>query len=397
MRQVIQGDCLEILRDMPPQQVDLVYLDPPFFTQKTQSLKSRDLQEYSFEDSWETLADYLEFLRIRLQEIKRVMKNHANIFFHCDRNASHHIRILLDEIFGAERFLSEIIWIYRRWSNSKRSLLPSHQTIFMYSKTDDYLFNIIMDAYSETTNLDQILQMRVRDERGKTVYAEDEEGEIVLNGPKKGVPLSDTWQIPYLNPKAKERTGYPTQKPLLLLERIIQLASEPSQIVLDPFCGSGTTLVAAQLLERDYIGIDISKNAIELSKKRLDNPIKSESQVLQKGRQSYDNLPQSVKDVLQAICAKPIQRNSGIDAIYDQYISGQPVVIKVQRQDETLYDAATKLQKAGNKKQADLLILIKTMPEQTPLLFDDMMPKDVIVIDSLELMIHNLVQNHVAE
>jgi site-specific DNA-methyltransferase (adenine-specific) len=355
------------------------------------------LQEYSFEDSWETLADYLEFLRIRLQEIKRVMKNHANIFFHCDRNASHHIRILLDEIFGAERFLSEIIWIYRRWSNSKRSLLPSHQTIFMYSKTDDYLFNIIMDAYSETTNLDQILQMRVRDERGKTVYAEDEEGEIVLNGPKKGVPLSDTWQIPYLNPKAKERTGYPTQKPLLLLERIIQLASEPSQIVLDPFCGSGTTLVAAQLLERDYIGIDISKNAIELSKKRLDNPIKSESQVLQKGRQSYDNLPQSVKDVLQAICAKPIQRNSGIDAIYDQYISGQPVVIKVQRQDETLYDAATKLQKAGNKKQADLLILIKTMPEQTPLLFDDMMPKDVIVIDSLELMIHNLVQNHVAE
>jgi site-specific DNA-methyltransferase (adenine-specific) len=391
MRQVTLGDCLAIVGDMADEQVDLVYLDPPFFTQKTHSLKSRELQEYRFEDSWHTIEDYLNFLRLRLQEIKRVMKNEASIFFHCDRNASHHIRLLLDEIFGSERFLSEIIWTYKRWSNSKRSLLSSHQTIFMYSKTKDYTFNSIMEAYSETTNLDQILQMRVRDEHGKTVYAEDEYGEVVLNGPKKGVPLSDTWQIPYLNPKAKERTGYPTQKPIFLLERVIELSSKPNQIVLDPFCGSGTTLVAAQLLERNYIGIDISKDAVELSKKRLDNPIKSESQLLQKGRQSYDNLPQPVKDILQAICAKPIQRNSGIDAIYDQYIAGHPIVIRVQRQGEALFEAANKLRKAGKKKQATLLILIKTTNQETPLLFDDMMPNDIIVIDSVELAIQNLI------
>ena len=394
MGQVILGDCLDILRDMSDEQADLVYLDPPFFTQKTQSLKSRDLKEFSFEDSWETLEDYLEFLRLRLQEIKRVMKEHASIFFHCDRNASHHIRLLLDEIFGADRFLSEIIWTYRRWSNSKRSLLPSHQTIFMYSKTANYTFNVMMDSYSETTNLDQILQMRVRDERGKTVYAENEKGEVILNGPKKGVPLSDTWSIPYLNPKAKERTGYPTQKPLLLLERVIQLASESHQTVLDPFCGSGTTLVAAQELDRDYIGIDISKDAVELSKDRLANPVKSESRLLQKGRDAYDNLPQAVKDILQGICAKPIQRNSGIDAIYDQYIDGQPVIIKVQRQDETLYDAANKLSRAGQKKQAALLILIKTKSQQAPLLFDDMMPDDVVIVESLELAIQNLIKPH---
>src|SRR5688572_28962019 len=117
MPQLIQADCLLALREMPNAMIDLVYLDPPFFTQKVHRLKSRELEEYQFDDCWESLADYLQFLRLRVQEIRRVMRDTANLFFHCDRTASHHIRLLLDEIFGADQFRSEIIWTYRRWSN----------------------------------------------------------------------------------------------------------------------------------------------------------------------------------------------------------------------------------------------------------------------------------------
>jgi site-specific DNA-methyltransferase (adenine-specific) len=385
MPQLIQADCLLALREMPSAIVDLIYLDPPFFTQKVHRLKSRELEEYQFDDCWDSLADYLQFLYLRLQEIRRVMKDSASIFFHCDRTASHHIRLLLDEIFGEDQFRSEIIWTYRRWSNSQRSLLPAHQTIFMYSKSENYTFNTLLEDYSETTNLDQILQMRVRDEHGKTTYAKDETGEVLLNGAKKGVPLSDTWAIPYLNPKARERTGYPTQKPILLLERIVELASNPSEILLDPFCGSGTSLVAAKLLDRDYIGIDSSLAAIELSKKRLANPIKSDSPLLQKGREAYDNLPLEVKQILEALPVKPIQRNAGIDAIHNEYIDGKPVLIRIQRKGESLLDAANSLAKAGKKKQAALLLLIKTHEESKATLFDIPLPREVQVIENLAL------------
>ncbi len=164
---------------------------------------------------------------------------------------------LLDEVFGSENFRSEIIWHYRRWSNSQRGLLPAHQTILYYSKTDTYTFNEKLTEYSLATNVDQILQRRSRDDSNKSVYDRDENGNVVSNGPKRGVPLSDVWDIPFLNPKAKERTGYPTQKPLLLLERIISLATNEGDCVLDPFCGSGTTLVAAQSLNRTAMGVDV--------------------------------------------------------------------------------------------------------------------------------------------
>ena len=186
---------------------------------------------------------------------------------HCDRSASHYLRIALDEVFGAGNFQSEIVWFYRRWSNAKKGLLNAHQVIFFYSKTKDFKFNPVYTDYSPTTNLDQIFQKRKRDPNGKTTYKTLENGDIELVDEKKGVPLSDVWDIPYLNPKAKERVGYPTQKPILLLDRIIELVTDENDTVLDPFCGSGTTLVAAQFLNRKYIGIDLSRQAIELSNK----------------------------------------------------------------------------------------------------------------------------------
>jgi site-specific DNA-methyltransferase (adenine-specific) len=138
----------------------------------------------------------------------------------------------MDKVFGRENFQSEIIWSYKRWSNAKKGLLNAHQVIFFYSKTKNFKFNTLYTDYSATTNLDQILQDRERDENGKSVYKKDENGNVVLGKEKKGVPLSDVWEIPYLNPKAKERTGYPTQKPVLLLNQILNIVTHEGDLVV---------------------------------------------------------------------------------------------------------------------------------------------------------------------
>ena len=395
INEILHGDCLEVLKDVPANYVDLVYLDPPFFSQSNHALRSRTFTEFSFKDTWSSLDEYIAYLRRRLEETYRVMKSDCAIFVHCDRNASHRIRMLLDQIFGYDRFVSEIIWTYRRWSTAKNSLLGSHQTIFMYSKTESYKFNLIYQDYSETTNLDQILQRRERNEHGKAVYTKDTKGNVVLHGPKKGVPLSDTWDIPFLNPKARERCGYPTQKPLLLLERIVMLASKKGDLILDPFCGSGTTLVAAKLLDRNYLGIDSSNEAVKLSRKRIENPIRSDSNLLKAGRTAYKNLPREVVNLLHQLPVKLVQRNSGFDAIHNEFVNGRPVVLRVQRNGEDLGDAARKLQRAGKTKDAALLILIRTETENRQQSFFDTFPENVHVIDSLAVALQSKLNNTV--
>ena len=244
-----------------------------------------------------------------------MLKATGSLFFHCDTNASHHIRCLLDEVFGEAMFRSEIIWHYRRWSNSQRNPMPSHQTIFFYTKTDDYQYHQLFDDYSPSTNVDQILQRRQRDEHGKAVYARDGSGNVIHDGHKKGVPIADVWDIPLLNPKAKERVGYPTQKPILLLERIIALVTSPGDLVLDPFSGSGTTLVAAELLGRNSLGIDVAVEAVQLAKQRLEQPFKTSSELLRKGRETYVQSDEEALAYLHGLPIIPVQRNRGIDAI----------------------------------------------------------------------------------
>jgi site-specific DNA-methyltransferase (adenine-specific) len=361
MEEVIFGDCLDILPTFESNSVDLIYLDPPFFTNKIQKLKTRDGEkEFSYSDIWGSPKEYSKFLFDRLIELKRVLKKSGSIFVHCDRNATHIIRILLDNVFGEKNFQSEIIWYYKRWSNSKKGLLPSHQTIYFYSKTKNFKFNKVYTDYSETTNIDQILQKRVRDKNGKTIYAKDKNGNIINSDEKKGVPLSDVWEIPYLNPKAKERVGYPTQKPIILLERIIEIASNEGDIILDPFCGSGTTLVAGKLKNRKVIGIDISKEAIEITKERLQNPIKSESNLLKKGKEAYKNLNDMVEKLLHGIDYIPVQRNSGIDAILKTTYKNSPILIKIQKENETLEEAINRLANASKTKGAKKAFLIRT-------------------------------------
>ncbi len=387
------GDCLSVLQELESGSVNLAYLDPPFFTRKVHRLAPRDRsREFSFDDLWATQKEYAKFLYERLCEIHRVISHDGCVFFHCDRNAVHLARAILDDIFGSENFRSEIIWHYRRWSNSQRSLLPAHQNILYYTKSDNYTFNEILMEYSPATNVDQILQRRSRDDSNKSVYARDDHGNVIPNGAKRRVPLSDVWDIPFLNPKAKERTGYPTQKPLLLLERIITLASNEGDCILDPFCGSGTSLVAAQLLNRNAVGIDLSEDAVEMTRKRLKELTVSQSRLLDLGREAYRNADETALAVLQGVEFVPVQRNSGIDAILKQDFDGGPVTIRVQRSGETLMETARMLSKASVSKGAKLMFVI-AFARGGCFDFADELPAGVVVIDSPALGIREHLDN----
>ena len=357
---VFHGDCLDQLKKVPDSFVDMIYLDPPFYTQKTHTGKSKDNKEYSFDDKWESINAYKDYIAERLYECKRVLKSTGSIFIHCDKSASHYLRIALDEVFGFENFQSEIIWTYKRWSNSKKGLLNGHQSIYFYSLNDNFKFNTVYTDYSATTNLDQILQKRSRNENGKAEYKKDDKNQVVIDNNKKGVPLSDVWEIPYLNPKAKERVGYPTQKPILLLEKLIQLVTDEGDVVLDPFCGSGTTLVAAQLLKRKYIGIDISFEAVELSKVRLENPVKTESNLLKIGIDKYNSKNEKELELLKLLDAKVVQRNKGLDGLisHNNGENIELVGVKIQKESETIEKGLDLLAKALKKRQCKKGILV---------------------------------------
>lgn len=385
--QIYKGDCLEVLKSFDAESVDLICLDPPFFTQKTHSLRTRDRRrEFSFDDLWSSHSEYAEFLYARLEQMWRVLSPTGSLFFHCDRNASHIVRALLDDVFGPDMLRAEIIWYYRRWSNARKGLLPAHQNIHYYTKSNEYTFNLIYQDYSASTNVDQILQRRKRDESGKCVYERDQTGRVIPNGNKKGVPLRDVWDIPYLNPKAKERTGYPTQKPLLLLERIIKIASKEGDVVLDPFCGSGTTLVAALSLNREAIGIDISDDALEITRKRLKHPVRTESKLLQQGRSSYKSADEEALSLLRGLEYVPVQRNKGIDAILKDGLNGMPIPIRVQRASETILEAANSLYKAARSKDAPVMFVIATQ-RGGYFEFDNQFPPGVVIVDAPALSI----------
>lgn len=391
--QVYLGDNVHYLRKLSDESVNMIYLDPPFFTNK-KHIGSKEERFYEFDDIWNSMSDYLDFLEIRFQEMKRVLKKDGSIFVHIDKSASHYVKTLLDSVFGMKNFRSEIIWNYKRWSNSKKGLLNNHQVILFYSKSDEFKFNQIYTDYSVTTNLDQILQERIRDERGKSVYKTDENGNEVIGKAKKGVPLGDVWDIPFLNPKAKERVGYPTQKPILLLERIIELATNEGDIILDPFCGSGTTLVAAKLLNRDFIGIDKSETAVNLSWERLSNPIKTDSALLNKGKSAYQNKSEKELKILEELDAKPVQRNKGIDGFLNIMHNDKPVPIKIQKEDQSFSDALQLLTESKKAQSSEIKILVRTNDRDDIGFFGVTVPEDVLVIDSYDYQLKNaLVKN----
>lgn len=246
------GDNLQILKTIPSESIDLIYLDPPFFTQ-------RDFIE--FDDRFKNINYYIDWMVLRIVEMYRILKLSGNIYLHADWHAAHYLKIEMDKIFGYNNFQGEIIWHYGLGaSNGKKTFLKKHDNILYYSKTKNNIFNIQRGDITP--------QMKAK------YCHEDEKGKYMLSKNKKyylkgGKLLDDVWEIPSISPTSHERIGYPTQKPEKLLERIIKVSSNPNDIVLDPFAGSGTTLVVAEKLGRKWIGIDINPKSKEIINKRI--------------------------------------------------------------------------------------------------------------------------------
>jgi len=313
--QLFFGDNLEILRSgrIPVGSVDLIYLDPPFNSNATYNIlfaeKSGEksaAQITAFEDTWqwgpEAAADfddvvrgdrprlaallraireflgqnammaYLARMAVRLVELHRVLKPTGSLYLHCDPTASHYLKLILDAVFGSYRYRTEIIWSRSKGfkRSSARRFPHKHDTIFFYCKDPQ---RIVFNPQYRPHKLEYIKRFKedadgrlYRDDVNPTgggrrkIYLDEVEGDLV----------ESTWyDIAPLNPIAKERLGYPTQKPEALLERIIKTSSNEGDIVLDPFCGCGTTVTVAERLKRRWIGIDITHLAITLIKKRL--------------------------------------------------------------------------------------------------------------------------------
>jgi site-specific DNA-methyltransferase (adenine-specific) len=252
---LLTGDCLDVLPTLADASVDLVYLDPPFNTGQTRTAAAGRYRD-AFGDG------YADYLRPRLQALQRVLKPCGSLFFHCDWRASHIVRAVLEDVFGANNFVNEIIWRYGLGaSRPGRKLLSKHDTIFWFAAGPDYTFNLIR---TEPTAA-MLAKYRHIDEHGQR-YMYSYGKKYVMKG---GKPLDDVWEIPAIAATSGERVGYPTQKPLALLTRIVTLASNPGDTVLDPFCGSGTTLLAAQQLGRCWIGIDQNTEAVTVTRQRL--------------------------------------------------------------------------------------------------------------------------------
>ncbi len=317
-RVIYCGDCLEQLRKLPDACVDLIYIDPPFNSNRNYEVFWGETKEKrAFADRHGSTQAYIEFMRPRCVEMGRVLKKTGSFYYHCDWHASHYVKVMLDQILGESSFQSELIWHRTLAKGLAFTGFPNnHDTIFLYGGGGEITFNRPYSPYDpdnldERTaakychrepdgrvyRLDNLINpnpdrpnltyeflgvkrvWRWTEERMQEAY---ENGIVVQTRPgavpqlkryldeQEGRPIDTVWtDIPPINSQAKERLGYPTQKPLALLDRIVRASSNENDIVLDAFCGCGTALVAAQRLNRQWIGMDISPTACRVMAKRL--------------------------------------------------------------------------------------------------------------------------------
>lgn len=260
------GDNLLFLRRIPDAVVDLVVTDPPFCTgsERRATSGAAEPDESSnrttsalFNDRWADLESYLQFLCTRLQELHRILKPTGSLVIHLDYRAVHEIKIELDRLFGRKRFVNEIIWHYTGGGRARRYFSRKHDTLLWYARGSQWTFHIdeLRQPYKPTSGY---ARSGIVSRAGKRYLPHPD-----------GTPVDDVWDIPLINPMSKERTGFPTQKPEQLLDRLIRGLSSPGDLVCDPFCGSGTTLVVAQRLGRRWIGADRNGEAIRITRQRL--------------------------------------------------------------------------------------------------------------------------------
>lgn len=255
---VIEGDALAVLRAMPSASVTLVYADPPFFSGKQQ----RGTRAAMFEDRWpDGLAGYLAWLRPILHQFHRILTDLGTLYLHLDWHAVHYAKVELDQVFGIDQFMNEIIWHYGLGAaRSKSHFLRKHDTLLVYRRGAAATFHLLRGSVTRA----MANKYRHHDERG--AYMHSRGRRYYLKG---GKPLDSVWEIPSIAATARERLGYPTQKPEALLERIILASSDPGDTVVDVFSGSGTTAAVAQRLGRRFIAADRSAVAIRSTAERL--------------------------------------------------------------------------------------------------------------------------------
>jgi site-specific DNA-methyltransferase (adenine-specific) len=300
MNTLYYGDNLDVLPRIASESVDLIYLDPPFNSNATYNILFRTLkgdpssaQIHAFDDTWSwsveaeatyhrvtsapsaagglvvylrsmfavlgksDLMAYLVMMAPRLVELRRVLNPAGSIYLHCDPTASHYLKTLMDAVFGVKNYRNEIVWCYAGGGIPRKDFPRKHDVILRYTKTDDYFYDPTYRPYSPGTV-----------QRGRTKV----KGKYFEEGLRAvGTPINDWWtDVPKItSPTDPEKLGYPTQKPVVLLERIIKTSCPEAGIVLDPFCGCGTTVDAAQQMGRSWIGIDITYIAVDLIKNRL--------------------------------------------------------------------------------------------------------------------------------
>lgn len=317
------GDCKDVLRKFPNECVDLIYADPPFFSNRHYEVIWSDGYELlAFEDRWKGgINNYVEWMNERLTECYRILKTTGSMYLHCDSHASHYLKVDMDRIFGDNNFRNEIIW-KRSDAHSDAKQGAKHygrvtDSILFYTKSDKFTFNVVYVPLPESTrekwyrrvdpktgrryNLDNLTASKaggdtlyefqgIKPPSGRYwAYSKEkmqkmwDEGRIVKTktgklyykrylDESKGVPLQNLWtDISMLRgfSAGEEHLGFPTQKPEALLKRIIEVSSNPTDILLDPFCGCGTAIVVAQKLGRGWIGIDVSPTACNLMEKRF--------------------------------------------------------------------------------------------------------------------------------
>jgi DNA modification methylase len=277
--QLIQGDNLEVMASLLPEyedRFDLIYADPPFFTNRRYQARigrgedSRRPKEWQladgYPDSWQDIDSYLDMLYPRLALMHRLLSPNGSLYLHLDWHADAYARLLLDEIFGTDRLINQIVWVYHGPSPIRTAFNRKHDTILVYAKGDKYTFNVddVRQPYDKTTI--------------KTFASSPKAGFGKIPDLKRGKVPEDWWYFPVVARLHNERTGYPTQKPEALLERIILASSNPGDLVGDFFCGSGTSVAVAARLGRHFIAGDIIWRAIHTTRSRLvefyDQPFK---------------------------------------------------------------------------------------------------------------------------
>ena len=246
---VVHGDCLYWLDDVKPGSVDLVYIDPPFFTQKSWG---------DFDDRWPSRQHYLDWMREVLYKLKVCLKDAGSILLHCDWRMSHRLRCLLDDVFGEKNFINEIIWCYKSGGASqKKCFSRKHDNIFLYSKGKKYTYNPMQEkSYNRG--------LKPYKFKGVKEFKDDVGWHTLVN-------QKDVLNFDMIGRTSKERIGYRTQKPESLLKRLIEACSNKGDLVLDCFGGSGTTAAVAYKLGRDFIVGDKNPRSIYVIKKRLDD------------------------------------------------------------------------------------------------------------------------------